>query len=319
MNHILYSTDILKHVSSHFYELDKKELISLPRCIIYSIISSEFLVVESEDSLFEFIEEIFKEKKESKDEEDKISFYEGLEVTMLSENKFNELIDQIEIEYLTKKLWTKLCECFYTNKNESSGNVNENRYISKSKTMKTKGREIEFDGNPSHRFEGVIHYLAEKSGGNVSDKGTVNVTASSTNGSCVPRNAVDLDNTQNYFCSCNEPRDWLRYDFIGNKVIPTHYSIRTRHDGDNNHPRSWVIEGSNTGGDSDSEWTILDSHENDSTLQGKNFSYTFDTKTKESSKEGYRYLRIRQTGNCSSNNHYTTISALEYFGTLIEE
>ena len=320
-DNILHCTDILRQISSHFYDIDKDELKTLGVGTVYSIISSDFLVVESEDSLFEFIEEIINDNKEMS-EEDKISFYEELEIRSLSENKFNEVIDGIDIEYMTKRLWTKLCCCFYTNKEPDD--VNVKRYISASKNvndskMKMKGVEIEFDGNSSHRFEGVIHYLTEKSGGNVSDKGTVNVTSSSNYSGYVPRNAVDLDNTQNYFQASNDPRDWLRYDFIENKVIPTHYSIRTRHDCDGNHPRSWVIEGSNTGGESDSEWTILDSHQNDSTLRGPSFSYTFDITNKETSNEGYRYLRIRQTGYNSTSNHYTAISALEYFGSLIEE
>ena len=78
-----------------------------------------------------------------------------------------------------------------------------------------------------------------------------------------------------------------------------------------------MIEGSNTGGENDNEWTILDSHQNDSTLRGKSFSFIFDIK--QGNKEFYRYLRIRQTGLNSNNRHYTAISALEYFGIINAE
>lgn len=161
--------------------------------------------------------------------------------------------------------------------------------------------------------------MTEKSGSNVSDNGTVNVTSSSINGGYQARNSVDLENSQNYFQSARKLNSWLRYDFIENKVRPTRYSIRTRHDCDGWHPRNWIIEGSNTGGESESEWTVLDSHQNDETLKGKSFSHTFDINKSEGSEEFYRYLRIRQTGNDSSGYNFLTLSALEFFGFLIEK
>lgn len=133
-------------------------------------------------------------------------------------------------------------------------NNNENRYAFKLNT-------IEYDENESHRFDGIISYLTQKSGGNVSDNGTVNVTSSSANSSnYIPKNAVDVKNSQSYFQPGSYANSWLRYDFIQNKVCPASYSIRTKHDYDGYHPRSWAIEGSNTGGENESEWTVLDSH-----------------------------------------------------------
>lgn len=311
INFINYPS-IIKYISSHFYVIDKSKIKQLPLCVIYSIISNENLVIESEDSLFEFVKDLFKEKRnEDENEIDEISFYEEIEFTKLSEKKFNEFIEIFPSSEMTQNLWKKLCQCFYTNMNKpSTGNANEERYS-------FKGTKIEFDGNKSHQFEGIIHYLTQKSGGNVSDNGTVNITASSSYGDRIPKNAVDLHNTQNYFQASGDQRDWLRYDFVESKVCPTHYSVRTRPDSDGDHPRCWVIEGSNTGGENDNEWTILDSHQNDSTLQGKSFSFTFDIK--QGNKEFYRYLRIRQTGPNSNNRHYTAISALEYFGIINAE
>ena len=90
--------------------------------------------------------------------------------------------------------------------------------------------------------------------------------------------ATDLQNTQSCFKVNKDSRDWLQYDFIESRVCPTHYSIRTRPDCDSDNPPSWVIIGSNTGGENDREWTVLNSHQNDSTLHGKSFSFTFDIK-----------------------------------------
>lgn len=159
--------------------------------------------------------------------------------------------------------------------------------------------------------------MTEKCGGNVSDKGIVKVTSLSETSS-LAKNVVDLQNNRNYFQSKNQQNTWLQYDFIENRIIPTHYSIRTRHDYDMDHPRNWVIEGSNTGGSNENEWVILDSHQNNTVLNGKDVSYTFDIKPTQGNEKGFRYLRIRQTGVESSNGNWLTFSALEYFGIFIE-
>ena len=160
--------------------------------------------------------------------------------------------------------------------------------------------------------------MTQKCGCNVSDGGVVNVTSSSVYSDYYAKNSVDLKNSQNFFCSNNIQNSWLRYDFIQNKVILTGYSIRTRHDYDLYHPRNWVIEGSNTGGENENEWMVLDSHTNDTTLRGTCFSHTFDIDQSKTNQKGYRYLRLRQTGVNSDGYHHLIFSALEYFGTLIE-
>jgi hypothetical protein len=43
-----------------------------------------------------------------------------------------------------------------------------------------------------HPFVGIIAHLTKQCGGNVHDRGVVNITASTTSGSCHPKNAADL-------------------------------------------------------------------------------------------------------------------------------
>ncbi|KAK8897927.1 hypothetical protein M9Y10_000160 [Tritrichomonas musculus] len=311
---------IVDYISTHFYSIDENKLLSLHSDILYSIISNEKLVIESEDSLFEFIEKLSKAKAKVKEALDVVRFYEEIEFTKLSEAKFNDFIETFDINEMSHEMWEKLRQCFYSCMKDSTEKVNKTRYLTASTSCKKQeGKKIDYDGNESHRFKGIINYLTEKSGSNVSDNGTVNVTSSSIICGHQARNSVDLENSQNYFQSAGKLNSWLRYDFIENKVRPTRYSIRTRHNCDGFHPRNWVIEGSNTGGESESEWTVLDSHQNDETLKGTSFSHTFDINKSEGSEEFYRYLRIRQTGNDSNGENYLTLSALEFFGFLIEK
>lgn len=132
------------------------------------------------------------------------------------------------------------------------------------------------------------------------------------------KHAADVQNETNYAESDNMENSYLSYDFINRRVLPTHYSIRSRHDGGdtphNNNLQTWVIEGSNTG----SDWVVLDSPETNNYLDGVNASHTFNIQERNGSLIGFRFLRIRQTGLNTQNANYLTISALEFFGSLFE-
>lgn len=317
---------VINYLASHFYSIDQDKLLRLPKSIIYKIITNKNLKLKDEDSLIDFIQKIFsdsqygdEEEDNSKEEEDEekigiISFYESVDFSSLSESKFQEFTQNFESKTMTKTLWRKLNQCFYTNFTKTNKKINKNRYI-------PKDRSIEFDGNEEHGFQGIIHKLTEEIGGNVNDKGMVNVTSSPSNGNDYDsKNIVDFDDNH-YFQSKNELNSWVKFDFQELKVRPTHYSIRTRPDGGkgDNHPKNWVIEGSNS--DDERDWKVLDSRENVTILDDGNKSYTFDIQNPLNPEESYRYLRLRQTGpNTQKGNFYfLTLSALEYFGILYSE
>ena len=187
------------------------------------------------------------------------------------------------------------------------------------KQKKNKGQFFKFDKNSEDQFKGIIHYLTEKCGGNVSDKGVVAVTSSSI---CsdkgkdqdvfLPRNAVDFNDKSKNFVSRDLPDSWLLYDFKERKVRPTNYSIRSRANIKCHNPKNWVIEGSNSG--SHGDWEILDTQVDVSVLDGLDLVHTFDVKS--DSDESFRFLRIRQNGKNHSGQNYFIICALEYYGYL---
>lgn len=312
-NNFMNYSNIINYIASHFYSIDESKMLSLPIEIVYSIILNSNLVVESEDSLFEFIIKLFNGERLQEQEDqgiDIVSFFEEIEFTELTENKFNEFIEIFSGSEMTQKLWQKVCKCMHPSSTFSDDF--DNRYS-------IRKLEIEYDGIESHRFDGIINFLTQKSGGNVSDNGTVNVTSSSQNGQGEAKYAVDLHNTNSHFQSQSQQNAWIKYDFGKSfKLRPNKYSIRSRGDYDGYHPRNWVIEGSNTGGESESEWTILDRKDNDGSLLGIKKSCIYDIQLPQGSEEGYRYLRMRQIGPDSSGSYYLTLPALEYFGVLIK-
>jgi hypothetical protein len=152
----------------------------------------------------------------------------------------------------------------------------------------------------------MISYLTSKYGGNVSDEGIVNVSGSTTYGSNVAKNAVDLLATS-YFYSRNEPNQWLCYDFKNRKIRPTHYAF---HANSGHWLRSWIFEVSIDG----SVWTELDRHTDDQTTNSSHPIGIFSV----SNPCECQFVRLRQTSVSACGHHYLALHAMEIFGDLIE-
>jgi hypothetical protein len=114
------------------------------------------------------------------------------------------------------------------------------------------------------------------------------------------------------FHSKNERDQWISYDFCKSRIKPTHYSIRSRYDGNpgNYNLRSWVIEGSIDG----SNWVEIDRRDNNNELNGKNISRQFAI----SHPDEFQMIRLRQTGKNHAGHDYLIFCAFEIFGTLLD-
>lgn len=191
--------------------------------------------------------------------------------------------------------------------------------------QETENNGFDNDMNNCNKKEipgGIIKYLTNKCGGNVDEKGVVNVSGSSLYKpdpptKWPPKRAAEIDITDSSYISGNLPNSWLKYDFIGSKVRPTHYLIRSKHDLLKGccHLKTWVIEGSNS--DQENDWKILDTRSDITYLGDYGASYKFEIQQSLQQNEYFRYLRIRQTGPNTRNDNYLVISALEYFGSII--
>lgn len=297
-------SDIIDFVASRFYSIDQKELKKLPKSILYSIISSDHLTLESEDSLLDFIHQIF----DNHDGENlKITeFYEKVEFCELTQNKFNEFLNSFDINQMTNELWRKFKEIISP---YNKGNDQNRRYYSN-------GKLFEYDGNMTNCFNGIIRYLTKKCHGNVDEKNVVKVTSSTVYYNRYSKYVVDLDDDKHYFTSDCQQNSWIKFDFKDKKVRPTHYTLRTKSDSGKggNHLKNWVVEGSNT--DWGDEWKILDARSDVTFLDSANAKYVFDIQNELGKDDYYRYLRIRQTGKNSYGAYFLNLSALEYFGYL---
>lgn len=179
-------------------------------------------------------------------------------------------------------------------------------------------------------LDGIIAYLTQKHGGNVHTKGIVKWSASSIavdesndnsfgepskespDVTTVPQNAADLG-TDSIFCSEDHAHSFLCLDFRNMRVAPTSYSIQSSgQESGCHHPKSWVFEVSNDA----IHWKIVDRRTRDKDLNGFRVISNFPLASPEY--EGYRFVRLRQTGPTWRGTNNLVLSSFEIFGTLIE-
>jgi hypothetical protein len=183
-------------------------------------------------------------------------------------------------------------------------------------------REFPPSGGP---FDGIIAHLTRECHGNVHDKGVVLVTSSPpfSDAPCyLAKNVVD-GSADTFFTSADFPsgdwrdiphtrNNWICLDFQEQRVVVTHYSIRTAsqsHRGNAN-PRSWIVEVSADG----ENWVEIDKKEDTNVLNDGNVTTMFKA---TAAVEG-RFVRLVNVGR----NHYGSdklfISGIEIFGTLTQ-
>ena len=159
-------------------------------------------------------------------------------------------------------------------------------------------------------LDGILARLTRECGGNVHEKGVVEVTASSESDvGYDARHVVELGKDSWFQSDDDKPDSWICYDFKALRVAPTGYSIRTAFEC---FPRSWVIEVSNDG--SAGSWEVVDRRDDNEDLHGsrvtRNFAISAPTRG------NFRFVRLRQTGKNHHGDDVLALSALEVFGTL---
>ena len=157
-------------------------------------------------------------------------------------------------------------------------------------------------------LNGIIAQMTRDCGGNVHEKGFVEVTASSCQLGAA-KNVVEIGSDSN-FRTRDESSPWIRYDFKERRVAPTSYSIRK--DTRGGYPRSWVLEVSNDG--SDSSWQVVDRRDDNQDLNGRYVTHNFAINSPQQG--SFRFVRLRQTGKNHAGNDGLRITSLEVFGTL---
>ena len=208
------------------------------------------------------------------------------------ETKYSDLVVRIErVEEAQRVL-----------RDEFQGKIQ--RLEAEVKAVTDLARGMVFACDSSQPLKGIIEHLTSECGGNVQE--VVEVTASSCY-SGEPKSVAELGKASG-FQSNNEADSWICYNFKDRRVAPESYSIRS-HDG-LSHPKSWDLEVSNDG----ASWKVVDSRKNNSSLNGNYLIRNF--KINPSPCEGFRFVRLRQTGPTHYGDNILYLNSLELFGRL---
>ena len=296
--------NLVKFVASHFHIISDKDLKKISFETAQILLSHPSLNVKDEDSVYDFV------RSRSQQDHRFASLFEFVYFEYLSDDRIQDFACFAKgclLEELNTAIWDRICRRLV----RSSQLQGTPRTVVSDSDEKI-GRVFSYD--TARPLDGIIAYLTMNCGGNIHEKGVVDITASgsNTNGEhCM--NAADLG-ANTYFASKDAPNSWICYNFKAKRVIPTSYSIRSFHSGPGAfHPKSWVLEGSNNG----LTWETLDKRENNNDLNDKHVIRNFSI-TEGDGKE-FEYLRLRQIGKNHYGDDLLVISSLELFGTLCAE
>ncbi|KAK8895388.1 hypothetical protein M9Y10_023851 [Tritrichomonas musculus] len=299
---IEYLKTELEFISSHFFAIDQKRIEIIDSQIFEEIIKSDKLKIEDEGSLLDVIIDFYMK-------DTNLSYlFEYIDFLNVSIEKLRHFFDIFDMSDLNSHIWRLIAERILkseVNKEELNKRLKKERYTTEKVTgiqslLKERGE-----------FNGIIKYLTDKSGGNIVDKGTIDIQYNGcSSNSYHPKYALDYKNSH-YYQPSSKNDGWFYLDFKKMKIKITNYSIKSCPNGPNGfHPKSWDIEVSNDA----SSWIKIDEQKDCSLLNGNLLTATFKVKPNEYS----RYVRFHQTSEPWGGG-YLDFNMIEFYGYLQEQ
>lgn len=177
------------------------------------------------------------------------------------------------------------------------------------KSKKDKKTEIKtFPYKEGIEFSGIIKYLTDKTGGNINDNGTIEISSNNINRgggfkSYHPKNILNSNQSDDYMANDGKTA-YIRFDFKDKMVELSNYTVKNTERGGK--IKNWVFEVS----DDAVSWTEIDKR-NDFNFNSKR-SWTFDVKNKKFA----RYCQLRHDGPFTDMVYNLMINSMELYGKL---
>jgi hypothetical protein len=276
--------DIGEQVEFIASRLDEiRSLDRLPLSVLEIILESGSLRIQSEDWLLDFIRGLG-------DGFENLIRYVRCE--FLSGTGVAKFIETVSLERIDSVLWTSIC-CRL--RNNCSAPSDANRF-----------KPLRFPHGLSH-FQGILHHLTAKCGGNIHTKGLVAITASSTFSDCGSVETIVDFHKPSAWVSVDVPNSWVMFDFKEANVAIEGYSITSG--SSSQWLEAWETEASNDG----RSWVSIERRSTQD-LEGSNV--TQFSECNRPSLRFYRFVRIRQTSLNGSGRSHMEIGNIEFFGRL---
>lgn len=173
----------------------------------------------------------------------------------------------------------------------------------------TNDKEKEFKHQEGLEFNGIMKYLIDKTGSNISENGTIEIKTNSVQHPYFTKYLVDYNSNDHYCTKYGIENAYVCFDFKERRINLTSYTLQSFYE--NNCLKNWVLEVSNN----ESEWIEVDRRVEDSSIHGKFITSTYNVLKKD---DYYRFIRLRQTGRNWIGDLCTNINKIEFYGKLKE-
>lgn len=177
------------------------------------------------------------------------------------------------------------------------------------KSKKDKKAEIKsFPYKEGIELNGIIKYLTDKTGGNINDNGTIEISSNNINSgggfkTYHPKNVLNSIIDDDYMANDGKTA-YIRFDFKDKMVEVSNYTVRNAKRGGK--IKNWVFEISDDG----NNWTEIDKRSN--FIFNDKKIWTIDVKNKRFS----RYCQLRHNGPFTGMLYNLMINAIELYGKL---
>jgi hypothetical protein len=293
----------LKFFASNFYQFESRELERFKEFrieLLEAILSSENLCLKNEDSLIGFISSLGEEFS---------SLYNYIEFRFLSSKGIEQFLSSsVSLENINSRGWESICRRLRLNLSDC--NSDNKRFICGHNS--THGNDLIVF---SYEGEGIINHLTKKCGGNVHEKGIVNITSSGDE-----RNKcweVANYGWNDSWCSRNDPYSWICFDFKDKCVSLQSYTLNSGCEWGWPFSMEWQIEGSNDG----KTWRILDTGSTEDLCEDAGFA-TCEC-SEAASKEFFRFIRVRRIWESIPHprgiSYSLELANVEFFGKLKQQ
>jgi hypothetical protein len=176
--------------------------------------------------------------------------------------------------------------------------------------------ELKFVHKSDFDTNGLIYYIGSEASTrewvNPATEGRISVTSS--DGLSLEfgklEDIVSRESTPRNCHTKDQPSSWFAID-LGVWIWPSAYTLRHSTGYGKAALRTWQLEASKDG----SSWKVLLSHQNDTSLQEPGSTHTWNVEAPTEA-QGWRHVRILQTGPNADNRNFVSLSGFEIYGSV---
>jgi hypothetical protein len=276
-------------IASHFSEFTIDALQDLKPSELEEIVGNEQLCLDNEDYLFDFLVELGS---------DYLSLVGYVQLEFLTPESIDQFFNTVSYSDVDKCVCSNICRRARHELVYDANEIPLNRFKSIIRL-------------PDSRFSGLIAHLTSVCGGNVHERGLVEITCSSNSyNNCWQ--VVNYD-WNGYWYSSNSANSWIQFDFKNREISLTHYTLKS--DGESgNHLLQWTLAGSRDG----QTWGSIDARDTQD-LNGKFITKTYSCSVSSDGSRFYRYIRLTQTGKNSTGQDFLQLGNVEFFGRMHDQ